>query len=84
MCEKIALSPSRIIELDDTVDLFKAACLPIAYGAAWRMLNTRGKIQAGEQVLILGASGGVGNAAIQIAKLNNSRGIIWQSASRET
>ena len=71
LCEKIALSPSRIIELDDTVDLFKAACLPIAYGAAWRMLNTRGKIQAGEQVLILGASGGVGNAAIQIAKLNN-------------
>jgi len=71
LCEKIALSPSRLIQLDNSIDLFKAACLPIAYGAAWRMLNTRGKIQPGEQILILGASGGVGNAAIQIAKLNN-------------
>ena len=70
LCEKVSVSPSRLIELNNSIDIFEAACLPIAYGAAWRMLIKRGKIQPGEQILILGASGGVGNAAIQIAKLN--------------
>ena len=45
-----------------------AAALPIAYGTAWRMLYTRGGLKDSESIFILGASGGVGTAAIQIAK----------------
>lgn len=47
----------------------QAAALPVAYGTALRMVRTIGKISAGEKVLILGASGGVGVCAVQLAKL---------------
>ena len=67
--EQIAVEESRLLELDDKIDFNSAACLPIAYGAAWRMLITNGNIKPGEQVLILGASGGVGNACVQIARM---------------
>ena len=42
--------------------------MPIAYGTAYRMMHTRGKVTAGERVLILGASGGVGTCCLQLAK----------------
>jgi alcohol dehydrogenase len=45
-----------------------ASCLPVAYGTAQRMLVTRGCLHEGETVLILGASGGVGTACVQLAK----------------
>jgi alcohol dehydrogenase len=45
-----------------------AAALPVAYGTAYRMMVTRGRIQPGEKVLILGASGGVGTCCVQLAK----------------
>jgi alcohol dehydrogenase len=44
------------------------AALPIAYGTAQRMLFDRARLQAGETVVVLGASGGVGVACIQLAK----------------
>jgi alcohol dehydrogenase len=50
------------------VSFEQAACLPVAYGTARRMLHERARLQAGELVLVLGASGGVGNAAVQIAR----------------
>jgi NADPH:quinone reductase-like Zn-dependent oxidoreductase len=55
--------------LPDDVSFETAACLPVAYGTAWRMMVTIGKIKAGEKVLILGASGGVGTCCVQLAKL---------------
>ena len=53
----------------------QAASLPIAYGTAQRMLISRGRLQPGELVLILGASGGVGTGCVQIAK-NRKAGVI--------
>jgi alcohol dehydrogenase len=47
----------------------EAAALPAAYGTAQRMLHTIGGIKAREKVLVLGASGGVGNCCVQLAKL---------------
>ena len=55
--------------MPDDVTYEQAAALPIAYGTAWRMLITRGRLEAGESILILGASGGVGTGAVQIAKM---------------
>jgi alcohol dehydrogenase len=67
-CERIAIGEANLIPLPDTVSFEEAAALPIAYGTAQRMMVDRGGIQAGELVLILGASGGVGTACVQIAK----------------
>lgn len=69
LSEYIVVPASNAIPLPDAVTFEQAAALPIAYGTAWRMLITRGQIKAGESILILGASGGVGTGAVQIAKM---------------
>jgi alcohol dehydrogenase len=68
LCERIAVDAANLIRMPEAVSFDQAAALPIAYGTAWRMLITRGQVRAGERVLILGASGGVGTACVQIAK----------------
>ncbi len=60
---------SQLIRLLANVSPEKAATLPLAYATAHRMLTTRGRLAPGEKVLVLGASGGVGVACVQIAKL---------------
>lgn len=67
--EQCAVPADNLIELPDGVSFEAAASLPLAYGTAWRMMVTIGKVKAGEKVLVLGASGGVGVACVQIAKL---------------
>jgi len=67
--EKIAVSLLHLLELPQNVSMEQAASLPLAYGTAWRMMVTQGSIAEGETVLVLGASGGVGVACVQIAKL---------------
>jgi alcohol dehydrogenase len=57
-----------LLPVPDTVSFIHAAALPVAYGTALRMIETRGKVQPGEKVLILGASGGVGTCCVQLAK----------------
>jgi alcohol dehydrogenase len=59
----------QLLRIPAAVTFEQAAALPVAYGTAIRMMNTIGKIKAGEKVLILGASGGVGVCCVQLAKL---------------
>lgn len=59
----------QLIRIPDAISFEEAAALPVAYGTALRMVRTIGKVAAGEKVLILGASGGVGVCAVQLAKL---------------
>jgi alcohol dehydrogenase len=59
----------QLIRLPDGVSFEQAAALPCAYGTALRMMHTNGGVRAGEKVLILGASGGVGVCCVQLAKL---------------
>lgn len=59
----------QLIAIPDAVSFEQAAALPVAYGTALRMMTTIGKVKAGEKVLILGASGGVGVCCVQLAKL---------------
>ncbi|MGG4033192.1 zinc-binding dehydrogenase [Paenibacillus cisolokensis] len=68
LAEYVKVPAGNCIPLPDDISDEDAVALPIAYGTALRMLVTRGKLQAGETILILGASGGVGNAAVLIAK----------------
>lgn len=68
MCELFACRASALIRLPPSLPFVTAAALPAAYGTAHRMLTTRGALQAGERVVILAASGGVGVACVQLAK----------------
>jgi alcohol dehydrogenase len=68
LAELVRVPAHMIIPLADDVSFADAAALPVAYGTAYRMMMTRGKIKAGEKVLILGASGGVGTCCVQLAK----------------
>lgn len=69
MCELVRVPADQLTRIPDNVSFEDAAALPVAYGTALRMLKTRGGIVANERVLILGASGGVGTGAVQIAKM---------------
>jgi len=64
----VAIRQEYVLPIPDAVSFVDAACLPVAYGTAIRMLETRGQLQAGDKVLILGASGGVGTCCVQLAK----------------
>jgi alcohol dehydrogenase len=80
LCERIAIEAENLIPMPDAVTFEQAASLPIAYGTAHRMMITRGRVRAGELVLILGASGGVGTGCVQIAKNLKARVIACASS----
>jgi len=65
-CQRVRIPLTNLIRTPDAVTDEQAASLPIAYGTAHRMLYDRGKIQPGDRVLVLGATGGVGVACIQL------------------
>lgn len=67
-CELVRMPAECLVRVPDSVSHEQAAALPVAYGTALRMVRTRGDIKAGERVLILGATGGVGVASLQLAK----------------
>jgi len=59
----------QLVKIPEGVSFSDAAALPVAYGTALRMMRTNGHVAAGEKVLILGASGGVGVCCLQLAKI---------------
>lgn len=66
--ESVVVPARNLYPLPDDVPFETAAAAPLAYLTAWRGLMTRGRLRAGETVLVTGASGGVATAAIQVAK----------------
>ena len=68
MAEYCAVAAEQLIAVPDNVDLIQAAALPVAYGTAHRMLVTHRTVKAGDKVLVLGASGGVGMACVVLAR----------------
>jgi NADPH:quinone reductase-like Zn-dependent oxidoreductase len=66
--EYVTASPDRIARKPAGISFAEAASLPIAAITALQALRDNGQLQAGEKVLINGASGGVGTYAVQIAK----------------
>jgi NADPH:quinone reductase len=64
-----AVAPAYLtFRLPDELDFGQGAGLILNYHTAWFSLVTRGRIQAGETVLVHGAAGGVGTATLQVAK----------------
>ena len=72
-CELIAVAAASVIPIPDSLDFNQAASVPLVFVTAWHMLVGRAGIRPGQTVLVLGASSGVGIAAIQIAKLFHCR-----------
>jgi alcohol dehydrogenase len=66
--ESVVVGVGQLLPLPETVSFEAASCLPVAYGTSHRMLRTRGDLRAGETLLILGASGGVGTSCLMLAK----------------
>jgi alcohol dehydrogenase len=69
LAERCRAGVHQLIRIPDGVSFEDAAALPVAYGTAHRMMVTLGRVSAGERVLILGVSGGVGTCCVFLAKL---------------
>lgn len=73
LAERCVLPLSALHPVPDGVPLTKAAALPVNYGTTWFALHDRANIAPGETLLVTGAAGGVGTAAIQLGKAAGAR-----------
>jgi alcohol dehydrogenase len=78
--ELMRLPARNLVRMPDGLSFEQAAALPIAYATALRMMGARGHVKAGEKVLILGATGGVGTACVQLAKAAGAEVVACGSA----
>jgi alcohol dehydrogenase len=73
LAELCRVPQDYVIPLDDRLSFEQAATIAANYGTTYRMLFTNGDIQKGDLILILGASGGVGTACVQVAKAHGCK-----------
>jgi NADPH2:quinone reductase len=78
--EEVALDAARVLPIPPGMDDVTAAALLLTYGTMDHGLRDRGALAAGETVLVLGASGGIGIASIEIAKALGARVIACASS----
>lgn len=71
--ERAVCDAWQVNPLPDDISFEQGAAIGIPYGTAWRALVIRGQARAGETVLVHGASGGVGIAAVQLARARGLR-----------
>ncbi|MDX2258684.1 MAG: NADPH:quinone oxidoreductase family protein [Hyphomicrobiaceae bacterium] len=71
--EFVAVDAGRVVTIPAGVDVATAAGISITYGTALHGLRDRAGVRPGETVAVLGASGGAGLAAVEIAKLMGAR-----------
>ncbi|MGH6950296.1 MAG: NADPH:quinone oxidoreductase family protein [Vitreimonas sp.] len=71
--EKMKLPAARVMPIPDAMPFDEASAFILTYGTSYYALKDRGAVQAGETVLILGAAGGVGVAAVELAKAMGAR-----------
>ncbi len=77
--QETVIMADTVYPVPDALDLRLAAALPITYGTAWGALIGRARLQAGETLLVHGASGALGMAAVQIGRLAGARVIATAS-----
>ena len=71
--ELVKVPVQNLVPIADSVPFVDAAAFPLTFVTAWHMLITRANLQRGEDVLVLAAGSGVGQAAVQIARLVGAR-----------
>lgn len=82
---QLACAPAAtILPIPDSLDFVHAAAFPLVYGTVLHALDQRGHLRTGETLLVLGAAGGAGLAAVQIGKLLGARVIAAASTDEKT
>ncbi len=81
--EKVKLQAVRVLPIPDAMPFDEASAFILTYGTSYYALKDRGHVQPGETVLILGAAGGVGIAAIELAKAMGARVIAGVSTEEK-
>jgi NADPH2:quinone reductase len=78
--EECVAAANRTVPLPPGVDWAAAAGFTVAYGTAWHALKDRGQLEPGETLLVLGAAGGVGLAAVELGAVMGARVIAAASS----
>lgn len=80
--QQVAVSSDLAIRLDKGIDLGTAAAIPTTYGTVYHALLDRAHLQPGETLLVLGAGGGIGLAAVELGKIMGAT-VIAAASSQE-
>ena len=78
--EEVVIEADRLLAVPDAMDFASAAVLGSAYGTSYYALTERGQLRPSEILMVLGASGGVGLAAVEIGKALGARVIACASS----
>lgn len=81
--EEILVPENRLIPVPDGMDDHTAAAFSMVYGTSYHALKQRANIQPGETLLVLGASGGVGLAAVELGKAMGANVIACASSDEK-
>jgi NADPH:quinone reductase-like Zn-dependent oxidoreductase len=81
--EYISVPGRNVLRLPDSVSFESAAASALVFLTAWQMLVNKAKVQPGDDVLVVGASSGVGSAGLQIAKMLGARVIVSTSSDEK-
>lgn len=81
--DEVVVPAYTLHQLPEDFPFELAAALPVSYQTAWRALIHRAELRPGEDVLVLGASGGTGMAAVQVARLTGARVFAVTSGEEE-
>ena len=81
--EEVVVDAAKLLKIPDSLDYASAAGLASTYGTSYHALIDRGQLRAGETLLVLGASGGVGLAAVEVGKALGARVIACASTDEK-
>ena len=81
--EQICINEFGVFPIPDEISFQLAASYQMAYGTSYHALVQRGELSEGDEVLILGASGGVGLAALDIVKAKGARAVVGVSTEEK-
>ncbi len=81
--EEVVMPAATVIPIPDGVDFVTAAAFQLTYGTAYHALIDRARFQSGETLLVLGAAGGVGLAAVEVGKILGARVIAAASSAEK-
>jgi NADPH2:quinone reductase len=81
--EEVSAEPDRLAAIPESIDFASAAGLSSTYGTSYYALTDRGHLRAGETLLVLGAAGGVGLAAVEIGKVLGAKVIACASSEEK-
>jgi NADPH:quinone reductase len=81
--QKVAVAASRLVRMPEALDAERAAGITVTYGTSYYALKNRGALKSSETLAVLGASGGVGLAAVELGKVLGAHVIACASSDEK-